>query len=154
MALKLPAPTAGQRGGTASSAAPFESGGGFEAILGQIGDHPGGQGFHLPIIRAVASFVATNGADIDIETLFDAVRARILAADRSSHDDRYVEHVASREQIVPEIARAIAKFGHKSPARHKPRQIPGVPPHFTGRALSADAASALLKEEIRSFFGP
>jgi hypothetical protein len=154
--LQLPAPS----GRTKASAddtelLPLQPSGGFEAILGEIGDHPGGDGFHVPIIRAVASYVAREGAEnLDIEALYEIVRARVLAADKSHHDTAYVERMASREHIIPAIEQAIAKFGQSSRARRKPRQVPGVAPHFAGRRLSAALASAALRQAIDGFFRP
>ncbi len=129
-----------------------QPGGGFEAFLRQIGDHEGGSGFHNPIIRAVASYVATHGRDgTDIEALYGIVRARVLAADRSKHDDAYVEGMASREHIIPAIEQASAKFGEPNP-RRKSRQIPGARPHYTSKPATAAQSSAILQDVISGFF--
>ena len=155
VALVLPPTQELQKRASGANAPPVQTSGGFEAILGEIGDHSGGQGFHLPIIRAAASYVATHGREAtDIEALYEVLSARVVAADRSHHDAGYVEHMASREHIIPAIEDAIAKYGHGRNARHKARQLPDVPPYFTGNAVSAAKASATLKKAIQGFFGP
>jgi hypothetical protein len=125
---------------------------GFEAILAEIGDHAGGSGFHDPIIRAVASYASTQGrGNTDTEALYEAVRARVLAADRSAHNDAYIEKMASREHIVPAIEQALEKFGGASP-RRKSRKIEGLAPHFSGKPESAATASMRLRGLVEAFF--
>lgn len=124
---------------------------GFEALLDRIGDHPGGEGFHEPIIRAIASAVGAQGREgTNVEQLFETVRQRVLAADRSQHDKDYVEHMASREHILPAIEGALTKFGDANP-RRKARVIPGMTPHFAeGEELSPEAASGSLDKALRA----
>ena len=131
----------------------LQTSGGFDTILGQIGDHEGGLGFHDPIIRAVASYASTHGRDgTDIEALYEDVRAKVLAADRSKHDDDYIEQMASREHIVRAIEQAIAKFGNPSNPRRKSLQIPGVRPHFTSKPVATADATTMLERVIDGFF--
>ena len=102
------------------------SGAGFEYHLSRIGDHPGGDGFHGPIVAAVASYVATHGEDgTDREALYQAVRERVLSADARNHDPVYIEHMASREHIESAIESAIRKYG-AAPARRKASLHEGV----------------------------
>jgi len=154
VALKLPPARTSPRSDKTHTDAPrLRLSGGFEAIMGQIGDHPGGLGFHVPIIRAVASYVAAHGSeDTDIEALYEVVRARVLAADRSDHDATHVEEMASRGHIVPAIEQAIVKYGKPNP-RRKSRQIPGAHPHFTSKPRGAADSSAMLQKAVRGFFG-
>ena len=152
VALKLPAPKAATRSHTRATAPSLQPSAGFEALLGQIGDHPGGLGFHRPIIRAIASYVATHGgAATEVEALYERVRARVLEADSSAHDAAYVEQMASRDHIVPAIEQAVVKFGKPDP-RRKSRQVPGVPPHFKSKPLDAGESSAMLKNLVDGFF--
>lgn len=119
---------------------------GFDDRLSCIGDHASGDGFHDPIIRAIASFVGENGKDnVDAEWLYETVSARILSADASKHDPAYVAHMASREHIMPALQGAIAKYGEK-PART--RAVKGAKPHFTGKAVSVTQAQARLRNII------
>ena len=114
---------------------------------------PGGDGFHKPIIRAVASYVTTHGSEAtDVEALYELVRGRVLEADSSAHDAAYVEQMASRDHIVPAIEQAIVKFGKPDP-RRKSRQIPGVAPHFKTKPRDAGESSAMLKNLVDGFFG-
>lgn len=154
VAIKLPTRAAEPVGSNkGASAYGVRASGGFETILGQIGDHAGGEGFHEPIIRAVASYVATNEvAKIDAEALFETVRARVLVADRSRHDDRYVESMASREHITPAITTAITKYGKADSPRRKSRQIQGIAPHFGGKTTTVAEAYSQLEGTIGRFF--
>jgi len=152
VALCLPPPKRVRVGGGSDRRGSIEPSGGFEAILAQIGDHPGGQGFHLPIIRAVASYVAQEGAGIDVEVLYEPVHVAVLAADHSNHDDEYVEWMASREHIIPAITSAIDKFGNADSPRRKSRQIEGISPHFTSKPTPVATASCRLKTAIDEFF--
>ena len=136
---------------------PIESGPGFEGWLARIGDHPGGEGFHEPIIRAAASYVSTHGRDdTDKEALFKTIRDRVIAADRSQHDDDYVEkQMASRDHIMDAINGALPKFGTKKPiAQRKSIATLGATPHFEGDGLSAAEASARLQDVLNEFFAP
>ena len=152
VALKLPRPRKAHSARVGRP--PLQSGGGFEVLLGQVGDHPGGRGFHKPLLSAVASYVATRGHEAtNIEALYEVVRATVLAADRSNHDDNYVEEMASRAHVIRAIEGAIAKFGVPSP-RRKSRQIPGVRPYFTSKPVSAAEGSAMLKRAVDGFFRP
>jgi hypothetical protein len=128
--------------------------GGFEAFLAQIGDHEGGLGFHGPIIRAVASYVGTHGRDgTDIEALYEVVRAKVLVADRSDHDDGYIEQMAGHEHIARAIEQAIVKYGNPSDPRRKSRQIPGLPAHFASKPVATAEATTTLQCAVDEFFG-
>jgi hypothetical protein len=152
VALKLPPPQ--KKSPVRASGNPLQLSGGFEAFLAQIGDHEGGLGFHNPIIRAVASFVATHGRDgTDVEALYEVVRAKVLAADHSKHDMAYVEQMASREHVIPAIKQALPKFAKPNALRRKSRQIPGVRPHFTSKPVATADATAILQRAIDGFFG-
>ena len=126
---------------------------GFEAILDEIGDNIGGSGFHKPIIRAVASFVAEHGRDdTDVDALYEVVRATVLAADRSGHTDEHVESMASRDHIVRAIETALVKFGEPNYPRRKSRQIRGLQPHYHSERISSVESSALLQRAVETFF--
>ena len=155
VALKLPRAHKAPVSHAARADVPsFEPSGGFETILAQIGDHPGGAGFHVPIIRAVASHASTQGREgTDIEKLFMIIQARALAADRSKHDDAHVEQMASRQHIIPAIEQALVKFAKPGDPRRKSRKLAGVRPFFSAKPLAAADASALLERVISQFFG-
>ena len=58
----------------------------YEFHLASIGDHLGENGFHEPIIRAVASYVSTHGKDdTDAEVLYQIISNRVFNADNSRH---------------------------------------------------------------------
>jgi hypothetical protein len=152
VALKLP-PVSARK--TATRAASVESSGGFDEILSEIGDHPGGQGFHNPIIRAAASYVSTHGRDeTNVEALYEVIRTRVLEAeaDRAKHDDAYVDEMASREHIMAAITTALDKFGNADNPRRKSRLIDGIAPRFKANPISVEEASRELKAVIDDFF--
>jgi hypothetical protein len=155
VALELPRPARTSRSRLPRSGeSRGEPGVGFEALLAQIGDHPGGTGFHRPVIRAAASYAATNGREgTDVEALFAVIRARVLMADRSKHDDAHVEQMARREHIIPAIEQALCKFAKPGDPRRKSRRVSGVRPFFSAKPLPAAEASALLESVISQFFG-
>jgi hypothetical protein len=151
VAIKLPPRTAERRRRDAVEGAILTAHG-FEAILSEIGDHAGGGGFHRPIIRALASYASTYGRDgTDIEAVCDVVRARVMAADRTAHDDEYIEKMASREHIIPAIEQALEKYGGASP-RRKTRKIEGIRPHFTSKPITPAEATRELRDLVEAFF--
>lgn len=126
---------------------------GFNQILACIGDHPGGDGFHEPIIRATASYVASAGGDnVDIEWLYQTVRDQALAADASNHDAGYVERMASREHIIPAIEGAIRKYGGTPVSRRKTKLHQGVAPHFSSKPVSVAEAMHRLANIVKDGF--
>jgi len=133
------------------AARPIDGATGFEAILSQIGDHDGGDGFHEPIIRAVASYVSTHGRDgTDVEGLYETVRDRVLAADSSQHDTEYIQHMASREHVVPAIQGALTKFGETPPSRRRSRVVENIRPPKKTLTLGATEAYESLSSIIES----
>lgn len=134
---------------TNNSSHPF----GFENWLKRIGDHEGGDGFHDPIIRAAASYVATNGASgTDVEALYERIRDVVLAADASRHERRYVDGMASREHIIGAITGAIKKFGNQPSARRKSRRIDHVDPYYPGVSTNTSDAVDALNAAFDDFF--
>lgn len=132
-----------------ASCAPVASGSGLAHHLSMIGDHPGGAGFHGPIVAAAASYVGAHGASqTDREELFKLLSAAVLAADRTGHDDAYVDHMASREHVMPAIDSALKKFGSQAPARKKSKIHHGVRPHYTSKPISAAEAQRRLAKFV------
>ncbi len=129
--LKLPPPVAvSQTGSTVNSDSFNRSGdGGFEYYLSQIGDHPGGDGFHDPIVRAAASYVAAHGTqDTDAEALFLSIQLRVIKADSSNHSRGDVEARSSRDHIMSAINTALNKYGDAVGQRRKSRRLVGLTP--------------------------
>jgi hypothetical protein len=118
---------------------------GFENRLACIGDHAGGQGFYIPLLNAAASYAATYGADeTDIEALYSILHDAAMAADRRHHTIDEVVHRASREQIIPMIESALAKYGQVERTRVKTRLVKGIDPHYQANPVSALAANELI----------
>lgn len=117
----------------------------FDAHMASIGDHAGGNGFHEPIIRAIACYAAINGKDgTDVETLYALISKRVTDADSSQHPKKsYIKRMASREHIIPAIQTAILKYGNKATTKKTPL-IEGITPPKRGKRISvADAYKAL-----------
>ena len=129
--LQLPqADVVAHTGKTAPSGG-FNTGGGsgFDHYLGQIGDHTGGDGFHMPIVQAAASYVSEHGIEgTDVELLFSIIQQRVLAADASKHGKSEVADRASREHILPAITSALSKYGDAPNQRRKSRRLVGLTP--------------------------
>lgn len=118
---------------------------GFKNRLAMIGDHDGGDGFHNPIISAIASYVAEHGRDnVDPEKLFQIVRDQVLSADRSQHDNAYVEQMASRDHIMPAIDGALEKYGKRPASRRRSRIVKGVPKPVARAAIPGTEAKKQL----------
>ncbi len=118
---------------------------GFEYHLSRIGDHPGGDGFHGPIVAAAASYVCEHGEEsTDPEHVYKKISEAVEKADSSNHDDATVAARASREQIMPAIESAIKKYGSQPSSRRKARLVEGIQPHFKSSPVSIDVAQEAL----------
>jgi hypothetical protein len=127
------------------------SGHGFEHKLSLIGDHEGGEGFHGPIISAIASYVSAVGGDnVDKEWLLDTVRNRVMSADSSHHEASYIDIKASREYLMPAIEGAISKFGDS--ATRRSRVIRGIPPHFRRSHTTVAVARKRVTQILKRIF--
>ena len=144
--LVLPASPVSRRpasgkSGIGSQVVCARGGSGFEFNLASIGDHPGGGGFHAPIVKAAASYVSEHGADgTDVEHLYRLIRGAVLNADAHLHDPATVADRASREHIMPAIESALRKFGDQPASRRKASVVYGVPPHFKSNPMTVEEA--------------
>jgi len=129
--LQLPpaAPVATD-GGTPSCGNFNTSGGsGFDYHLSQVGDHPGGDGFHMPIIQAAASYVAEHGTEgTNVEALCSIIQQRVRTADASKHGKGEVESRADRDHVMSAITSAMRKYGDAASQRRKGRRLVGLTP--------------------------
>jgi hypothetical protein len=129
--LQLPTPVAVSQAASAAPSGSFNAGGGsgFDYHLSQIGDHPGGDGFHMPIVQAAASYVSGHGTDgTDVEVLFSVIQKRVLSADASKHSKSEVEDRAGREHIMSAITSALHKYGDAASQHRKTRRLVGLTP--------------------------
>lgn len=139
-------PRPASRNATTPSGGMPSAGHGFDHWLAQIGDHPGGDGFNGPIIRAIASHVSKTSSDeLDREWLKDRIRERIHETDASAHTEAYLAEKMSDGYLDAAIEGAIAKFGNR-------RIKPGIQPFYKRAPISANDASAKLIDLIRRFF--
>ncbi|MDA9982671.1 hypothetical protein N9H39_08040 [Gammaproteobacteria bacterium] len=121
----------------------------FDYWLKQVGDHPGGSGFHLPLLKAVWAYVGKHGKDTNKETLKKKLRATIKNADQSKHDTATIQERASDQHLDGLIDSAIQKLGDSK----KTGKIAGVEPHYPPKDyLSPKEAQTLLGSHIVGFF--
>ena len=138
---------------TAGQTSRGNGGAGFQHFLNQIGDHPGGDGFHMPIVQAVASYIAEHGAEgVDVEHLCATVRDRVLAADASKHSQSEVADRAGDVHIRSAIASALRKYGDDATQRRKSRRIEGLKPYYTGEFHEATTIKSRLNSILDKAF--
>lgn len=129
--LQLPPPAMVSQADITTPSGTFSTSGGsgFDYHMGRIGDHPGGDGFHNPIVQAAASYVSEHGREgTDVEALLLVIQQRVLTADASKHSKGEVEDRASREHIVSAITSALRKYGDATNQRRKTRRLVGLTP--------------------------
>ncbi|MFB1018246.1 MAG: hypothetical protein QMC46_09180, partial [Burkholderiaceae bacterium] len=122
----------------------FEGVSGYENILAQLGDGLGGEGFHNPLLRGVASHVSVCGrekAEASRESLKVDLRERIDAADSSNHTFEEIERYKSDAVLDGLIDSAIEKFGDANAAA----------PYFDVVELPLEEAEAKLNQTIEEF---
>jgi hypothetical protein len=122
----------------------FEGVSGYDNILSELGDGVGCQGFHIPLLRGVASHVSISGreqAEATRESLKSDLRERIDAADQSNHTDQYIERCKSDAILDALINSAIAKFGDAK----------ACPPYFDVVEFPVDIAEEKLNHTIDAF---
>ncbi|ESS15579.1 hypothetical protein MOLA814_01161 [Betaproteobacteria bacterium MOLA814] len=122
----------------------FEGVSGYENILAQIGDGLGGEGFHNPLLRGVASHVSVSGrerAEATRESLKVDLRERIDAADSSNHTFEEIERYKSDAILDGLIDSAIEKFGDANAAA----------PYFDIVELPLEEAEEKLNQTIEEF---
>jgi hypothetical protein len=122
----------------------FEGVSGYENILAQLGDGLGGDGFHNPLLRSVASHVAVSGrekAEATRESLKEDLRIRIDAADSSDHTVEEIERYKSDAILDALIDSAIEKYGDANAAA----------PYFDVVELPLEEAEEKLNQAIDKF---
>jgi hypothetical protein len=122
----------------------FEGVSGYENILAQLGDGLGGEGFHNPLLRGVASHVSVSGrekAEATRESLKVDLRARIDAADSSNHTFEEIERYKSDAVLDGLIDSAIEKYGDANAAA----------PYFDVVELPLEEAEEKLNQTIDVF---
>ena len=150
--VKLPPADVIAIGHKSTSTIPTHGGNGFEHFLSQIGDHEGGNGFHMPIVQAIASYVSSHGTDdTDVEHLIEIMQDRVHAADAALHDTDYVEKMASEEHLIPAIRGAITKYGAAANQR-KGKLYQGLTSHFTTTPTTITVAGQQLADKLQGLF--
>jgi hypothetical protein len=130
-----------------SKAAPqqhFEVVSGYDNILSELGDGVGGQGFHFPLLRGVASHVSISGrerAEATRESLKRDLRERIDSADQTNHSDQEIARYKSDDILDELIDSAIAKYGDAK----------ACPPYFDVLELPVGEAEEKLNQAIDQF---
>lgn len=117
-----------------------------EELLARVGDHPGGEGFNEPLLRASWALVREHGTEAreEIKSILrraidDAEKAPGREADIFRYSsDRYLD------DLIKGAAEKQSAFGQR-------RVTSGIEPHFTVEEVSADEGSAALREAIRRY---
>jgi hypothetical protein len=124
---------------------------GFRGWLDAIG---GLEGFHDPINRAIAAFVAVNWPNPDTDALKAALAERILSADPGDRSQSQIERYASDAGLEARIAWTMgqeqAKRAAQAEASAAAAEAP-VAPTYRDRGVPLDKAYALAAEAIRRF---
>ena len=95
----------------------YEPGAGVHAYLAQIG---GPEGFRLPIIRAVGSYISIYGSRADTEPLKAAVRAAIARGAPGNHTAEQIERYCSNRYLDDLISWTREQHGDQPPKGDTP----------------------------------
>ena len=118
---------------------------GFDNILATMGDNK--EGFYTPILRAVASFMSTNGGPMsndDSAALKQVIREQASTADKSASrlSDGSLAKYLSDSHLDKMIIDTAFKLDFGSTL---------MPPHFDTKRLSLSEAEAKLHDTIDQF---
>ncbi|KAA2211424.1 hypothetical protein [Teichococcus oryzae] len=128
-----------------------EAGRGFLGWMEAIG---GPEGFHEPINRAIAAFVATNWPHPDTEWLKAALTERILAADPGGRSPSEIDRYASDANLDARIAWTTGREQEKRDAKAKAAASAAaqpIPPTYPDRGVSLATARQQAAEALRDF---
>jgi hypothetical protein len=114
-----------------------------------MGDGPGLNGFHEPIKRAIASYIATHYPEIDLEwlkgQLRDAIAGAPVGADRAGSG---LVRYASDHYLDGIIRWVLAQEESKQAETEQAR----AQPFYPEEGVDADVAVAQLEAAITDFF--
>jgi hypothetical protein len=146
--LEIPAEPerpAHRSGGSGSTSA---SGIGFPALLSRIGDPV--HGFHGPINAAIASYVATNWPNPDVDALVEMLRDRILSADPGGRSPAEIERYANPGNLRARIEWTMDREREKHQAEQAEAERP-VEPTYPDRGVTLAEAARITGEAIAGF---
>lgn len=115
---------------------------GVHNILATLGDHVGGDGFNIPLLRAAASYARSAGgiaAEQGREPFKTLLREHIEEANQSNHSQSEISRYESQAYLDELITTAIEKFGGQAT------------PYFDTSELSLEVAQQKLHQTIKSF---
>ena len=143
-----PAPVRGAAWPGAGEGGQARRGRGYAALLDAIGP----EGFHGPILRAIASYVASNWPDPDLDALKRDIRARIAAADPGGRSAVEMADRASDRHLDDIIAWATGQEAQKrAAAKEEAKARPPVPPTHPDRGIPLEEAKARGEAVVRDF---
>lgn len=145
--LRVPAPRKWRRSDNGEGARTAHAGRGYAGYLDDIG---GPDGFRAPIMRAVASFVATNWPCVDVAALKSDLRARILAADPSPRPMEQIERYASDAHLDDMIAWALRQETEKRARQQAEAERP-IDPTFPDRGVTLEEGQRLAAQALAWF---
>lgn len=118
----------------------YEPGVGVEAFLAQIG---GATGFREPIVKAIASYIASFGGAVDCEPLKEQIRAAIANADSGGRSADEIERYASDDHLDQIIAWVKDRHEDRPPTT-RPLDPPFPLPSVTPAEIRSQIAHAIL----------
>ncbi len=144
--LVIPDPAMASTAGAARTSA--HAGRGYRGHLDAIGP----EGFHEPILRAAAAFVAANWPSPDLAALKSDLRARVLAADPGGRTAAEITDRASDRHLDGAIAWVVGQERRKREAQAaQAAAAEAVPPTFLARGVPLDVAKAQAQAAVGAF---
>ncbi|MDP1627647.1 MULTISPECIES: hypothetical protein [Pseudomonadota] len=116
----------------------------IEELLGSVGDHPGGEGFNGPLLRASWAMVRQHGTEAH-EEIKAALRKAIVAAEKAPGRESDIARYTSDRYLDDLIKGASDK------QKLSGRIVPDVEPHFTINEVSAEEGTTALRDTIARY---
>ncbi|MBC4018725.1 hypothetical protein [Siccirubricoccus deserti] len=121
---------------------------GFPALLARIGDLV--HGFHGPINAAIASYIATNWPNPDVDALIELLRGRILSADPGGRSSAEIERYADPGNLRARIEWTMDREREKHQAEQAEAARP-VEPTYPDRGVPLAEAQRVAGKAIAGF---
>ncbi|MBP0447281.1 hypothetical protein J8J14_21140 [Roseomonas sp. SSH11] len=124
---------------------------GFQGWLDAIG---GAEGFHGPINRAIASYVATNWPGPDTDSLKAALVERIESADPGGRSQSEIKRYASDKMLDARIAWVVGREQDKRDAmvaEAEVRAAQPIEPTYPDRSIPLKEATSRSADRLQAF---
>lgn len=144
-ALIVPEPQACAAGGASGNSA--YAGRGYRGQLADIGP----DGFHAPVLRAVAAYVASNWPSPDLAALKDELRRCILAADPGGRSPAEIADRASDRHLNGAIVWVMQREAAKRAAQAEAPPEPAIDPTFPDQGVLLAVAQVRMAEALTDY---